>query len=61
MLFNILVGLTCTKYIMHIDLVCRYLSDFLDFVVENSKFGVSIYNHSVPKLHYVLFSVRRGQ
>jgi len=46
------------NYILHIDLVCRYFSDFLDFVVENSKFGVSIYNHSVPN-YALFFDVRR--
>jgi len=44
------------NYILHIDLVCRYFSDFLDFVVKNSKSGVTIYNHSIPNLR----TVRRG-
>jgi len=51
------------NYILHIDLGCRYFRDLVDFVVENSKFGVSIYNHNhnVPKLRSVLFSIYRGR
>jgi len=54
------------NYILHIDLVYRYFSDFLDFVVENSKSRVSVYNHSIPKLRtpwtaktYALYDIFR--
>ena len=54
------------NYILHIDLVYRYFSDFLDFVVENSKSRVLVYNHSIPKLRtpwtaktYALYDIFR--